>query len=410
MPRVASGTKDQMSGTTGKLQVIADRVSDKLLDATEWRPEAIRVVLTLQTDPEKEVSWAVPIESPDLRPYSTLVPQGEPALRRALNGALDTRPRWVDVYNNFVNHFLAPPGEHIGTLDDFHQFTRKSDGALRCSFRLVTKEGLVSQFTTPWPAIECRKGETPEGDWMGPEKELNEGTGPFPYLCTLGLDWKRWTDVELEQAVALFDGHFAENMDPIKSYFQDIDDLTPEIFAAVKRHGLKPVQWEVVPHDTFTLSITRGQFFFELTPVVVEGDESFQAVKIVFLELWENFSRVLLEKPKLEFLIQEGEDEGKPTEDAKTVIRGVLVPLIRAYPDTVKLFRDGVPKAGFPVKREDWRTNGLAVLSFVAERLMAEQELFQIVNLDDPASLLAWCEENVKELRDDMSVDEGEEF
>ena len=83
----------------------------------------------------------------------------------------------------------------------------------------------------------------------------------------------------------------------------------------------------------------------------------------------------------------------------------------------MKLFRDGVPTVSIPVKREDWRTNGLAVLGFVAERLMGEDELFDIVDFDhvsgafgNTTALLAWAAENVPELADDMTVDEGEEF
>jgi len=413
MPRIESGTGDQIKGVSGKMQVIPDRVVEEILQATEWRPEAVRVVFTLKDNPTKEVSWAVPIEEPDLRPFSSQVPQGEPALRRELQGKLDTSPRWANLRNNFIDCFLAPPGTHIGTLHDFSLYTKKSTGELRCWIHLITREGLWTSFTTPWNAIECRVGQTAAEDWLGPEKELNSGKGPFPYLIKCGLDWKRWTEVELEQAPALFPKHYDSDMIPVEPYFHNIEDLTPEILAATRRHGLKPVQWEVVPDDEWVLTITKDGFFYALTPIVIEGspeDKAFQDTKTVFLELWENFSRVLLDKPDLPFLIEEGEDDGKPTEDVKPVIRGVLVPLIRAYPDTVKLFQGGVPRARFPIKHEDWRTNGLAVLSFVAERLMKEQELFQIVNLDDPATLLEWAAANVPELADDMSVDEGEEF
>ena len=162
--------------------------------------------------------------------------------------------------------------------------------------------------------------------------------------------------------------------------------------------------------------ITRGQFFFELTPVIVEEsqeDKAFQGARDVFLELWENFSRVLLDKPTLLF----SAEDGKSTEEVKPIIKGVMVPIVREYPALVKLFRDGVPTISIPVKREDWRTNGLAVLSFIPERLMKEKEMFDIVDFNyetgifgDPTALLAWAAENVPELQDDMTVDEGEEF
>ena len=403
MPRIASGDKTG-GGFTGTVQVVADRIADEILQATEWRPEAVRVVFAQKDNPKKEFSWAVDIEDPDLRPFTSNKPQGEDALRKELKGRLDTRPRWAFVKNNFVNQFEAGVGVHTGYLDDFFQYTN-AKGDKRCIVRVRSKEGYTSTINCPWPDIECRVGETPEDDWIGPEKELNAGKGPFPYLIKLGLDWQRWTNVDLEEAAALWPGHYNKDMVSVDSYFQDVDNLSPEILAAVRKHGLKPVQWEVVPDDDYTLSLTKDGMFFALTPIVIEGspeDTAYQTERAVFYEMWDNLTKVI-----------HGDDArfatvaGKPTPEGTHVIKSLIVPTVRQKPEIVKYFVDGEPKARFPIEREDWRTNGLVILDLMAERVMKDDPA---ALCEDHATFQDWLKENVPELEDDLTVDEGVEF
>jgi len=403
MPRIASGDKSG-GGFTGTVQVIADRIADEILQATEWRPEAVRVVFAQKDNPKKEFSWAVDIENPDLRPFTSNKPQGEAALRKELKGRLDTLPRWAFIKNNFINQFEAPIGIHTGYLDDFFQYTN-AQGTQRCIIRIRNKEGYTSTINCPWPKIECRVGDTPEEDWLGPEKELNAGKGPFPYLIKLGLNWKQWTDVDLEQAAALWPKHYDKDMLPVEPYFQDTENLTPEILAAVHKHGLKPVQWEVVPDDDYTLSLTKDGMFYALTPIIIEGspeDKAYQDERVVFYEMWDNLTKVI-----------HGADArfatlaGKATPEGAQVIRGLIVPVIHQKPDIVKLFVDGEPKARLPVEHDDWRTNGLVFLDLMAERLMQADAA---ALCDDPAALLEWVAANMPEMADDLTIDEGEEF
>ena len=411
MSRVAAGTEDQIKGTSGKLEVIADRLTGEILEAQEWRPEALRVVFKIKGDPKQEVSWAIPIEAPNLFPYTSQVPQGEAALRKAIEGMIDTRPRWANVYNGFINQWLASPGTHIGTLDNIRGGVSADTGKVWSFIRLKTREGLTASFPAGWPEKLVKKvGATPREDWIGPEEEFNSGKSPFHYLCQLGLDWERWTKVDLEEAPALFNGHYDSDGRQLKPYFEDIDDWSLELMKACKDHGLASVQFKTDVHPKHGLGVVKpqGQFFFALTPV--EGspeDKAFSDEREVFLELWDNLTKVILQKPEVRLIA----GTGKPTEHGKLVIKGVMVPIVRAYPQIVKLVKDDVPTVSFnPVSRENWRTNGLAVLGFVAERLMKEQDLFEIVNLKDPTTLLAWAAENVPELADDLSVEEGEEF
>jgi hypothetical protein len=177
---------------------------------------------------------------------------------------------------------------------------------------------------------------------------------------------------------------------------------------AVQRHGLAQVKWETERHPQYVLSMVKGNIWFELEPLLAKGtpeEQAFRDEKEVFLELWENLSRVILEKDDVRFVA----GVGIITEDAKPIVKGILVPIVRAYPGLVKQHReDGIPMVTFPIERDNWFTNSLAVLGFLAERLMKVDDVFEVVNLTDPKTLLAWAEENVSELKDDMSVDEQE--
>jgi hypothetical protein len=405
--RIESGTEKDIKGISGKLEVIPDRLTDEVLKATEWRPDSVRVVFKVKNDPnDKEVSWAIPIESPDLRPFTRKVPKGEKALRKEIEGMLTTEPTWANVYNNFIQRWLCPPGKHLGRLNDIRQ-TVSREGVTRWFIQLVTEDNQTTEFPAKWHGVEMEVGEMPDQDWAGPKELLNSGKSPFYYLCQLGLEWDRWIQ-ELENAEALFPGHYDSDGRQIAPYFEDMDDWTLTMLKAVQRHGLAQVKWETERHPQYVLSMVKGNIWFELEPLLAKGtpeEQAFRDEKEVFLELWENLSRVILEKDDVRFVA----GVGIITEDAKPIVKGILVPIVRAYPGLVKQHReDGIPMVTFPIERDNWFTNSLAVLGFLAERLMKVDDVFEVVNLTDPKTLLAWAEENVSELKDDMSVDEQE--
>ena len=412
MSRVSAGTEDQIKGTSGKLEVIADRLTDEILEAQEWRPEALRVVFKVKGGTQ-EVSWAIPIEKPDLRPYSTKRPPSEAVLRREITGMLDTAPRWANVYNGFINRWLAPPGTHIGKLDDIRHGVSKDTGKVWSFIRLRTKEGLTATFPAGWPEnLQKKVGDKPREDWIGPRDELNNGKSPFYYLVQLGLDWDRWTDVELEEAEALFPGHHNADMVSIDPYFQDIDDWSLELLAACKRHGLMPVQFKTEIHPKHGLSIVKGNIWFTLTPVVVEGspeDAAYQAERAKFYEVWDITTKIIHgDDARFATLAEE-----PTTPEGARIVMGLIKPAILQKPEIVKLFVDGEPKAKFPVEREHWRTNGLVFLDLMAERLagLEQETLSTLCNPENTAPFLEWLAENMaKELEDDLTVDEGVEF
>jgi hypothetical protein len=372
-------------------------------------------VFKAKADPQRELSWAVPISAPDLRPYSNSKPQGEAALRKQIQQMLDGEPRWVETYGNFIRHFMPPPGgTYTGYLDEIRHGVSADTGKLWSFIRLVTVDNLKVDFPAGWPkGLEKRVGKTPREDWIGPKGEFNSGKSPFYYLCQLGLDWDRWTNVELEEAEALFPGHYDSDLKPIEPYFEDVDNWAAELFDACKRHGLKPVQFSTHIHPKHGLSVVKpkGKFFFQLTPIIIEGsqeDRDFQKEKDVFLDRYEKLTQAVLDDYDARFVA----GTGKPTKDkGSEIVKGIIVPVVRAYPSLVRKRNDkGDPVASFPVRFEDWRTNGLAVLGFLAERLLQDEDLLEIVDLKDPGKLLAWAKENVTELEDDMTVDEAEDY
>ena len=121
--------------------------------------------------------------------------------------------------------------------------------------------------------------------------------------------------------------------------------------------------------------------------------------------MWDNLTKAIRgEKASFAF------GTGKPTDDGAKVIRGFIVPAVRQKPEIVKFFVEGEPKAQFPIEREHWRTNGLVFLDLMAERLIKTESL-SLCDPDDQAPFLDWLADHMaKELKDDMSVDEGEVF
>ena len=144
-----------------------------------------------------------------------------------------------------------------------------------------------------------------------------------------------------------------------------------------------------------------------MTPVIIEGseeDKAFREEKESTLELWDNLTKVLLEDDEARFVAA----TGKPTKQGARIVKGVMVPLVREYPELVVKRVKGKPVASFPIKREDWRTNGLVVLGWTAERLLGldYEEIAKVADLEDPEPLLEWAKEHVPELADDHTTDE----
>jgi len=422
MPIVDAGTGGG-GGTSGKLWVRPKEIATKIIKAKDNRPAAVRVVFTVEGK-EDTVSLAVPIGNPEqaAKMVGTLMegdpPSGEADLRVWLAAGLNADKKMLaNVSNNFIRAFIAPPGEYIGKLHRLRQHAKK-DGTKRIWFTLQNREGLTTDFSAPWPMISCVKGNTPDTDSIGPEDQLNDGKGPFKYLCMFGLDWNRFK-AELQAAPALWGGHIDIDAGPIKSYFANIDDLTPELFNATVEHGLKWVKWVVVDDPKWGPQIPRGDFFFNITPVEIiheDGtvdpmEQEFQRELAVFNELWDNLIKAVYQNENLRFLAG-----GKPTTPhGDDLVKALIVPIVTENPGAVKITHsDGKPKLTFPIRSAKWRLNGLVLLDRFAEALfkLSPEEMFELVNISQPDTdkIVAWAKEHVPELADDLTVDKEEAY
>jgi len=426
MPIIDAGTGGG-SGTSGKLWVRPKEIATKIIEAKDNWPAAVRIVFSVEGKDET-VSLSIPISKPELAAEKTAglidgkPPSGETELRAWLKTNLiaDKKMLADTGRGGFIYHFVAPPGEYIGKLHRLSKFNRKSDGAPRAKFTLKTREGLISTFTTPWPNINCVKGDTPDTDSIGPDTEFNDGQGPYKYLCMLGLSWKQFL-AELRTAPALWDGHIDIDAGPIKSYFADIDDITPELFAAAVEHGLEWVKWtvELSANPEYVVGIKRGKYFFDLKPVeIVHEDgtvdpleQEFQRELAVFNELWDNLIKAVYQNENLRFLAG-----GKPTTPhGDDLVKALIVPIVTENPGAVKITHpDGRPKLTFPIRSAKWRLNGLVLLDRFAEALfkLSPEEMFELVNISQPNTdkVIAWAKEHVPELADDLTVDEEEAY
>jgi hypothetical protein len=328
----------------------------------------------------------------------------EAAIRAALVN-VGTTKRWAKTYGSWVQDFLAGPGEHFATLHNLRQY--KGAEATKWWLTLKTREGLiVPDFPAPLGAVQCIKGDTPDKDWLGPKEVLHYGRGPFYYLVKLGLDWE-WFKKQVATCPAIWPGRWDEHDVPIDPLFSDIEDMTPEFLAWTWRTP-KVVKVSVVVDPKYGLGVKRGKTFFELAEVVIEGAASaeFEREKSLFYDAMDKLTATVLQKDT-RFMAG-----SETTPDGKAVIRGVLVPIIKAHPALVKTVKDdGSPAIKFPVTQEGWSLNGLAAVTLAVERLLKldPEALFLNVSLTDPAPLLAWCNAHAPELAADMTVDEIQE-
>ena len=402
----------EYEGLSGTFKAKPASVADKVVEGKEGRPDALRVIFEVE-DQDKTLSLFVPIHADAvgrLRPFIpglTSVTATEAGLRDLI-AAMPTDAVTVYANNGSIWSRVAEVGVHRAELSRLMLFTRASDNETRARFVLETPDNTEISWTAPWK-VKASRGTTPDKDDI--TVSLNDSV--FQYLCTLGLD-ARWFEVEMSEAYQKGTLFARLGLDgQVPGFFEDPADITPELLAAVERHGKRQVQVEIVDHPQYGLGPKRaGQIkMVQLAPVVVEGagNVEFDRELLRFYEDWDNLTRVLLARDDARFLIG-----GKLTGDGRPIAMAVMVPAIQAYPDAVKERKaDGTPAIVLPPTLDSWKLNGLVCVNFLAERLMAAgpETLFELVNLGDPnpEKLLVWIAENVKEFASDMDADEGGE-
>lgn len=412
------------TGLTGNYVARPVSVAEKIVEGKDGRPDALRVVFEVE-DKKDELSLFVPLGPGAAQrlalfaPGATGVPTTESALREWI--ARNVRPDKVLVYakNGSIWSRIAEPGKHRAQLSGLFKFHNKK-GEPRAGFRLRTADGKDISWTTTWPALVCKVGDTPEEDDIGPKGALNGSQYLFGYLIDLGLDWKRF-EAELVAAYngtlpdgrkgRLFRAMGLDGEEP--GFFQDPEDITPDLLDAVKRHGPATVEVEVVNDREYGIGPKRGDFSrVQLTKIIVEGgaggvSAEFEREKGRLLDALDVLAIKLFQR---DTRFAAGSNT---TEDGKAVMRGLIVPLVRLNPGIVrKQKEDGSPLVTFPFGPDGWTLNGVAALSMAVEKLlqMDDEELFLTVDLHNSASLLAWAERAATELKADMSVDEPEVF
>ena len=411
MPKVDAGTGERGERESATLVVNIKEIAGEIIAATEDRAAGLKVVFTSKTG--SEVSYSVPLndEAVDrVKPFTNGKPTEftESALREFIAANAKPNDLTVKVWGTWIQGFMPPVGFHIGIMSD----ARYNIGGQKVWFTLETREGFSIDFpSAPLKGLETRMGNTPEMDYIGPQKAFNPGGGPFYYFVKLGLDWPKFLN-ELENCEALWPGH------GVDSYFGDIVDIFPEVLDATRRHGLKPVRFEVHEHPQYGISVRRGDFFFELTEVVIEGGAmdpravEFAKEAEIFLDTWNLLTQVLLKREDVRFMVG-----GKLTQEGQTIALNVLKPVVMKYPQVVKeLKANGEPNIVLhPLtwERGAWTLDGLVCINLLGQRLtgLTEEEQFQVVNLTDPTPLLAWVAKNVKELSGAMDPEtEGVEL
>lgn len=417
MPKIDAGEggKGNTYRESATLQLKAHHVADELIQGKEGKSDFVKLVF--HSTKGEEFGYGVPIgqDAPRyLKPLTGAVSAtSEEGIRRALAG-VTSEPRWCKTWGSRVMDFLAGPGDYIAQLNGIRQAAGQDHKTWWIS--LITENGLlVPDFPARLPEnLELRKGDEPENDYIGPKAAFNPDKSPWFYLVKLGLDWARFVK-EMSESKALWPGHYDERLDPVESFFDDPADLTMAMIIAISRHGLKPVKVTVHVDPKYGLQVKKGQFFFELTEVIVQGQgpsAEFEREKGAFYLNLDALTAKVLNRPDARFMAGD-----KVTEDGRKMIgtdtTGIIKPLILAYPALVKLRRDdGTPGINIPPTPESWTLNGLAALNIAIERLMRldDGEMFTTINMTNPAPLLAWAKTNCPELAGDMSDDQEEIF
>lgn len=363
--------------------------------------ESLRVVFGIKGEGEETVSLGIAIEDPadDLWgfvPDPDAAPANdEAALRRFVEANMVKEP--VTVYvSGFVQSRVATEGTHtFERIIRIYQYTRQRDGQARIGMVAVTRDGETTSWTCPEPQFDKRQGETSDGDYIGP---LSADVHAFQYLQMFGLDWERLENEDLANAKAFWPGHYDKDGKPVHPLFPDIMNPWPGFLRITDGHGWKRVRMEIERHPTYGLGPKQlGKGLVKM--IAVEGDAAasaeFEREKTLFLELWDNATKAVLSKPDARFIAG-----GNLTEDGKAVALATLVPIIRAYPAAaLKKKPDGDPAVVLPPTADTWALDGLVCANFTAERLLAleAEALFNVVNLGEPAGLLAWAVETVPE-------------
>ncbi len=425
MPRIESGTERERGvGAKGTLHLQYVGVAEQLIEAKEGRPAAVRVQFL--SEAAEPISMGVPLTiaaRSRLQPFVT-VPEMVPTSQEGLTALIDRLFQkdvwwWVECYNGWVSnidpkdHSTMPkvhcePGPHRGYLYDMHRFTR-ADGASRVAFELLDTNSRWASFTCPWPKdLLCEKGDTQEDDYIGPTSALNSEVTMWRYLCQLGLDWQRFIG-ELEEASVLYSQLGLDGT--IAGYFNDPEDITPELVAAVHQHGPQMVQWEMVITSDYGLGIQRtATHQIELLPVIVDGDD-FKRDTMKMLQTWDKVASVILGKP-----VKMTNENGGITDDGKVIVNGLWRPIVNAYPAVTTATRtDGLPGMNFPITAAKWSTGGIVCLRWLAERLVAIVPPDDLQNpgglciLHGNTAIAKWVAEEVPEFGHIESKSEKEE-
>lgn len=442
MPKVDAGTSEQTTRESGEYRVTPLKVADDIIEAKDGRPPALKMLFKSVVS-DAIASYSIPIGDEyageaklRLKPFTDGEPSSftEAGLRQFIAANMKDGPFMVRTWGDYIQAFNADLGKHIGYLADL-RMTKKRN---MIWFTLQDLDGFESDFPVPWK-METRVGSTPAQDFIGGEEQKDDGKkikllkpskGPFPYLCRLGLDWNRWLK-ELEEAPALFPGHYDEEGVPMEPYlkhggdfppphdkwcyFGDMDDLTPELHDATIRHGLRPVKWNVVDDPKYGLGVERGQFYFDLveveilggeqgsTPVPSRKEQEYQKEIVAFEKNAVDFTRKLAKSPTAEFM-----RGGRFTDEGREVALHFIKPLLNLFPEAIpeqdakgKSLRreNGEPVGTLPPSMDTWVLDGLVALNVTLEKLVKlpdDDALFIEAKMDSGA-LTMWVAENVPE-------------
>ena len=368
-------------------------------DADSPFKESLRVAFTIKGT-EDAVSLGVAIENPaaDLLgfvPDPNEAPvNNEAALRQFIQGAAYREPLTVYV-GGFIRSRLALEGTHTFTsITNIIQYNRQSDGQVRLVMVAATADGLTTSWTCPEPKFKKEKQEVPDDDYIGP---LSADAYAFQYLQMFGLDWNRMQSEDLAFAEAYWSGHYDKQGNPITPLFPDRANPWGGFLAITARHGWKSVKMTIERHKTYGLGPTRiGKGLVKMIEVDAGGamDAEFEREKLVFLELWDNLTKVLLNKDTDRFMAG-----GKLTDEGRTIAVNVLVPLLNRWPEGIlKQKEDGTPAVHLPPTPETWNINALVAASKTAEAIMGldEEGRFLHVSLTDGGkNIIGWAEENL---------------
>lgn len=193
----------------------------------------------------------------------------------------------------------------------------------------------------------------------------------------------------------------------IPGLFADHENITPELTAFMHNQELNgplpTVRWEVIPGEKEGQAWVKKNADKKVALTFIESDNAAFNMEVGrFHTAWDALTQAL-----------SGDDGAylcrgdKLTGEGKQVAYQVMKPIIDAYPDCVKNRKaDGSPSIILPPNSESWHLNGLVAITRVAELLLKEGTLSDIVS--EQEQLLAWVNLSVGELQDEL-VDSEEE-